>query len=182
MFNIGFSELVVICIVLIVVVGPERLPSMMKTIGKTIRSVRQASRDIRASTGIDELLREDFDLYAPLPQRRQPLVPEQPPLSRGEIVEALPAPAEAPVLPANSETQPEASAVATAPMVSVDTPAEAPQPTAAEPELAATPAPQPTAASAGAPQAPPRPPASEEREERKDSTLTGIPRPPDADA
>jgi sec-independent protein translocase protein TatB len=77
MFNIGFGELAVICIVLIIVVGPERLPSMMKTLGKTLRTLRQASRDIRASTGIDELMREDFDLYAPV----KPSVPKPPPVS-----------------------------------------------------------------------------------------------------
>ena len=78
MFNIGFGELAVICIVLIIAVGPERLPSMMKTLGKTLRTLRQASRDIRASTGIDELMREDFDLYAPVkpnPPRRPAVIP-----------------------------------------------------------------------------------------------------------
>jgi sec-independent protein translocase protein TatB len=79
MFNIGFGELAIICIVLIIAVGPERLPSMMKTLGKTIRTLRQASRDIRASTGIDELLREDFDLYSPpSPPRRPAFVPPTP--------------------------------------------------------------------------------------------------------
>jgi sec-independent protein translocase protein TatB len=83
MFNIGFGELAVICIVLIIAVGPERLPSMMKTLGKTLRTLRQASRDIRASTGIDEMMRDDFDLYAPIkpnPPRRPALIaaPEEP--------------------------------------------------------------------------------------------------------
>src|SRR5262245_66532527 len=68
MWNIGFGELAIICIVLIIAVGPERLPSMMKTVGKTVRTLRQASRDLRESTGIDELLREDFD-YHPPPRR-----------------------------------------------------------------------------------------------------------------
>jgi sec-independent protein translocase protein TatB len=69
MFNIGFGEMAIICIVLIIAVGPERLPTMMKTLGKTLRTLRQASRDIRASTGIDELMREDFDIYTPPPRR-----------------------------------------------------------------------------------------------------------------
>jgi sec-independent protein translocase protein TatB len=105
MFNIGFGELAVICIVLIIAVGPERLPSMMKTLGKTIRTLRQASRDIRASTGIDELMREDFDLYAPIknPPRRPAPLPAPPEPA------ALPAPAEGtiPTTPAaNVETEP----------------------------------------------------------------------------
>jgi sec-independent protein translocase protein TatB len=91
MFNIGFGELAVICIVLIIAVGPERLPSMMKTVGKTVRTLRQASRDLRASTGIDELLREDFD-YHPPPPRAPVRPPEEPPaVSRDEpLAAALP--------------------------------------------------------------------------------------------
>jgi sec-independent protein translocase protein TatB len=87
MFNIGFGELAIICIVLIIAVGPERLPSMMKTLGKTLRTLRQASRDIRASTGIDELMREDFDIQ---PAPRRPFIPssvlEPPPVSRSDDV------------------------------------------------------------------------------------------------
>ena len=70
MFNLGFGELAVIFIVLIIAVGPDRLPTMMKGLGKTIRTVRQASRDIRATVGIDELMREDL-LQAP-PRRPVP--------------------------------------------------------------------------------------------------------------
>ena len=99
MFNIGFGELAVICIVLIIAVGPERLPSMMKTLGKTIRTLRQASRDIRASTGIDELMREDFDLYAPIknPPRRPAPLPAPAPEPA-----ALPAAGTVPTTPAAS--------------------------------------------------------------------------------
>jgi Tat protein translocase TatB subunit len=88
MGNIGFGELAIICIVLIIAVGPERLPAMMKTFGKTMRTLRQASRDIRASTGIDELMREDFDIQ-PAPRRPfvQPPV-EGPPVGREAQVAA----------------------------------------------------------------------------------------------
>jgi sec-independent protein translocase protein TatB len=79
MWNIGFGELAIICIVLIIAVGPERLPSMMKTVGKTVRTLRQASRDLRESTGIDELLREDFDYRPPL---RKPDPPVGPAIAR----------------------------------------------------------------------------------------------------
>lgn len=116
MFNIGFGELAIICIVLIIAVGPERLPSMMKTLGKTIRTLRQASRDIRASTGIDELLREDFDLYSPpSPPRRPAFVPQNPdpiapaPVSRQDPLEPPPA------APATEASSPGSSASAEAP-------------------------------------------------------------------
>lgn len=161
MFNIGFGELAVICIVLIIAVGPERLPSMMKTLGKTLRTLRQASRDIRASTGIDELMREDFDLYAPVkpaPRRPAPIpAPAEP--------AALPAAtaADAPTTPAAnvaSEPRPVSreevvedegrpSVVVAPPPQSIglpsDEPAPAPPPAAAISEVSAPP-PQLTAA------------------------------------
>jgi sec-independent protein translocase protein TatB len=97
MFNIGFGELAIICIVLIIAVGPERLPSMMKTLGKTMRTLRNASRDIRASTGIDELLREDFDLMAPPRRPISPVVPapavtDPAPVARSEDVQPAASP------------------------------------------------------------------------------------------
>ena len=110
MFNIGFGELAIICIVLIIAVGPERLPSMMKTLGKTIRTLRQASRDIRASTGIDELLREDFDLYSPpAPSRRPAYVPPAPDAAAPAAVsrqDPLELPAHTPAAAAPSEPEP----------------------------------------------------------------------------
>jgi sec-independent protein translocase protein TatB len=164
MFNIGFGELAVICIVLIIAVGPERLPSMMKTLGKTLRTLRQASRDIRASTGIDEMMREDFDLYAPIkpnPPRRPALI------AAAEEPAALPATTEAsvPITPAaNVADQPKPvsreeiiedvdrpSVVVAPPPQAIGLPSDEPalsdepQPSAAVTEVSA-PAPQLTAA------------------------------------
>src|ERR1700743_1621099 len=99
MLNIGFGELAVHCIVLIIAVGPERLPSMMKTLGKTIRTLRQASADLRASTGIDEILRDDFD-YRPRPKPYvpppAPPAPAEPQVARTELEPVMP------VLPAET--------------------------------------------------------------------------------
>ncbi|HEX2677275.1 MAG TPA: twin-arginine translocase TatA/TatE family subunit [Polyangiales bacterium] len=94
--GVGFGELVVICIVLIIAVGPERLPSMMRTIGRTLRTLRQASRDIRSATGIDELMRDDL-LDPPRPPPRRPAPPEGPaPTPRIAAPAAEPAPLPAP--------------------------------------------------------------------------------------
>lgn len=161
MFNIGFGELAIICIVLIIAVGPERLPSMMKTLGKTIRTLRQASRDIRASTGIDELLREDFDLYSPpTPPRRPAYVPPTPepeapaPVSRQEAlappIDAAPA-QQTPAEPAPAEPAPAAPAPAVAPVASAallggvapQLPAPEPAPATPVAPAPAEPAPEP---------------------------------------
>lgn len=65
MFGLGFGEIMVIAILALVVVGPSRLPTLMKTVGGAMRQLRQASRDIRTSVGFDELI----DLDGPKPSR-----------------------------------------------------------------------------------------------------------------
>jgi Tat protein translocase TatB subunit len=59
MFGIGFSELIVIGIILIVAVGPNRMPGMLKAVVKAYREFRRATRELRASTGIDEILQDE---------------------------------------------------------------------------------------------------------------------------
>lgn len=75
MFGIGFGEMLIIGVVLLLAVGPRQLPALMKTVGKGIRDVRRAAEDLRRSTGIDELLRDE-DLRNPLrdrtPERVEP--------------------------------------------------------------------------------------------------------------
>lgn len=68
MFGIGGTELVVIAIVLLVAVGPTRLPGLLKAVVKGYREFRRATRELRASTGIDEILQDEElkDLRKPL--------------------------------------------------------------------------------------------------------------------
>jgi sec-independent protein translocase protein TatB len=65
MFGIGFGEMMIIGVVLLIAVGPRQLPGLMKTLGKGLRDVRRAAEDLRRSTGIDELM-ADEDLRNPL--------------------------------------------------------------------------------------------------------------------
>ncbi|MCL2162310.1 MAG: Sec-independent protein translocase protein TatB [Betaproteobacteria bacterium] len=59
MFDLGFSELVVIAIVLLVVVGPERLPGVARTaghlFGRMQRYISDVKADIRREMQLDEL-------------------------------------------------------------------------------------------------------------------------------
>ncbi len=47
MFDIGFLELVVIAIVALVVIGPERLPGAIRTGSAYVRRIRRSLSDIR---------------------------------------------------------------------------------------------------------------------------------------
>lgn len=56
MFDIGWSEMLVIAIVVIVVVGPKELPGMLRTFGKTTSKLRVMANDFRKQ--FDEALKE----------------------------------------------------------------------------------------------------------------------------
>ena len=55
MFNIGFPELVVIFIVALVVVGPERLPEMARAIARLIVEFRRATEELKKELALDEI-------------------------------------------------------------------------------------------------------------------------------
>jgi sec-independent protein translocase protein TatB len=49
--NIGITELVVILLLALLVVGPERLPEMARRLAKTLREIRQAYENITKDLG-----------------------------------------------------------------------------------------------------------------------------------
>lgn len=59
MLGIGFWEMLVIGGLILVAVGPDRLPAMVKTVAKFYRQFRRTAEDLRASTGIDDILRDE---------------------------------------------------------------------------------------------------------------------------
>lgn len=59
MFDIGWSELLVIAVVAIIVVGPKDLPGMLRAVGKTMSQVRRTANDFKRQ--FNEALREAED-------------------------------------------------------------------------------------------------------------------------
>lgn len=85
MFGIGSGELIILALVVLIAVGPKRLPEFMKTAGKVLREVRKATTELRKQSGIDEVMRDDpaglrslqRELNrAPAPRRTQRLTAE----------------------------------------------------------------------------------------------------------
>ncbi|MBK1624908.1 Sec-independent protein translocase protein TatB [Afifella marina] len=56
MFDIGWTELVVIAGVAIIVVGPKDLPGMLRTFGKTMGQIRRTANDFKRQ--LDDALKE----------------------------------------------------------------------------------------------------------------------------
>lgn len=62
MFDPGFFELIVICVVALLVLGPDKLPGAIKTLGLWIgrlrRSFNNIKREIEQEVGADEIRRQ----------------------------------------------------------------------------------------------------------------------------
>ncbi|GAA4051790.1 Sec-independent protein translocase protein TatB [Parerythrobacter jejuensis] len=56
MFDIGATELLVLAIVAILVIGPKDLPLALRTVGRWVSKIRQVSTHFR--TGLDAMVRE----------------------------------------------------------------------------------------------------------------------------
>lgn len=56
MFDIGWSELMVIGVVALVVIGPKDLPNAIYTLGKWVRKARLVARDFQGH--LDDMMRE----------------------------------------------------------------------------------------------------------------------------
>lgn len=58
-FGFSFSELVVVIVVALVVIGPKDLPKMLRRVGQWAGKIRRAAADLRAQSGIDDALRSE---------------------------------------------------------------------------------------------------------------------------
>jgi Tat protein translocase TatB subunit len=78
MLNIGPQELLLIFAVALIVVGPQRLPALGRSIGRALRELRRAQDDVRRTIQVG--LDEDPTGNGPRPPRRarpeeQPVTP-----------------------------------------------------------------------------------------------------------
>ena len=61
MFGIGIPELIIIAVVALVFIGPDKLPSVLRSIGKGIVELKRATSDVR-STVQDEMHRIEEEI------------------------------------------------------------------------------------------------------------------------
>lgn len=126
-FSVGFSEMLLVALVALVAVGPQKLPGMLRTVGEWVGRLRRLTSEMRAQTGIDAILREEgIDGVAELRS-----------LLRGEIAAAR---------ARHPQVQPEATVL---PELSVEYPVEGPDACGAVPDDLLPPPPErPDAAAA----------------------------------
>jgi sec-independent protein translocase protein TatA len=72
MFGIGFPELLVILILALVVLGPQRLPELARTLGKGFAMLKRAADDAQAQ------VRDELRGVEDLTESRPPSPPRPP--------------------------------------------------------------------------------------------------------
>jgi sec-independent protein translocase protein TatB len=74
MFGIGSTELIVILVVALIVIGPAKLPEMAKSLGKALGEFRRVSTDVKRTI---EMEAEQADQKSRTDQAKKELFPEQ---------------------------------------------------------------------------------------------------------
>jgi sec-independent protein translocase protein TatA len=74
MLNIGPQELLIVLIIALVVVGPQRLPELGRTIGKALREFRKIEADVKDTLKFD--LHDDPEPYVRPKRSPGPSKPE----------------------------------------------------------------------------------------------------------
>jgi TatA/E family protein of Tat protein translocase len=65
MFGIGFQEMLIILVVVLIFFGPKRLPDLAKSLGTGIAEFKKASDEVRK--GIEDAVKEESAEEAPKP-------------------------------------------------------------------------------------------------------------------
>jgi len=94
MFGIGSTELIVILIVALIVIGPAKLPEMAKALGKALGEFRRVSTDVKRTI---EMEAEQADQKVRTEQAKKELFPEtqeaeQAPTTSADAAPGVPAP------------------------------------------------------------------------------------------
>jgi len=61
MFNLGMGEITVILLLVLLFVGPKKLPDLAAGLGKAIRQIRKATADVKNEIVLDDTFRKPFE-------------------------------------------------------------------------------------------------------------------------
>jgi sec-independent protein translocase protein TatB len=61
MFNLGMGEITVILLLILIFVGPKKLPEMASGLGRAIRQIRKTTADVKNEIVLDDTFRKPFE-------------------------------------------------------------------------------------------------------------------------
>jgi len=68
MFGIGMPEMLLICAIALIVIGPKKLPDLAKSLGRAMGEFKKATNDIKQSIGSEADFKEVKDTFDDLQQ------------------------------------------------------------------------------------------------------------------
>jgi len=71
MFGLSFAEIAVICGVALIVVGPDKLPEVARTLGRTLNQLRNTLEDLKREVALPTMQDIKRDLIS-VPHRPEP--------------------------------------------------------------------------------------------------------------
>ena len=77
MFGIGFPELVVIAVLALLVLGPQRLPELARAIGRGVAGLKRATQDLKDE--MDDEVRKMDETIEPKSHEKSPVNRGTPP-------------------------------------------------------------------------------------------------------
>ena len=102
--NVGLGEWMVILLVALLIVGPQKLPELSRRLGKAVREFRRVSgkaqQELRTAVALDEFTSALYGSSASAPAPPKPSADSPPPVDPGPPAMPRAVPVDAPVAPA----------------------------------------------------------------------------------
>lgn len=70
MFGIGLPELILICVIALIVVGPQKLPELARTLGRTLGEFKRVADDVKRT--ITAEMQEEMNRPYNPPKKEEP--------------------------------------------------------------------------------------------------------------
>ena len=85
MFNLGFSELILIAIIALIFIGPKQLPELARTLGRALNELKRATGDITSAISNPSRFIEN-------PDEKETVISRPPSTDTPEPIADLPSP------------------------------------------------------------------------------------------